>query len=56
MRNSASFAEWAEKTEMMLADLIGMYWFDGYKKSQIGYGRYYVLDTPDDLMVKSTRI
>jgi hypothetical protein len=23
-----------------------------YKKSQIGYGRYYVLDTPDDLMTK----
>jgi len=46
-------ADWAEKTEMIFADFIGQFWFgDGYKKAAIAYGRYYILETPDELMAQ----
>jgi hypothetical protein len=45
-------ADWAEKTESMIADFIGDFWFHNFKKSQIAYGRNWVLETPDELMVK----
>lgn len=46
-------ATWAEKTEMIIADFIGQFWFDGvYKSASIRYGRYYILETPDELMTK----
>jgi hypothetical protein len=43
-------ADWAERTESMIADFIGEYWFDNFKKSSIAYGRDYILKTPDELM------
>jgi hypothetical protein len=45
-------AEWCEKTEMLIADFIGKFWFNSFKKSFIAYGRYYILETPDELMVE----
>jgi len=44
-------ADWAEKTENMIADLIGMFWIDNYKPggNPISYGRNYILETPADL-------
>lgn len=43
-------ADWAQNTENMIADFIGQYMFDSFKKSQITYGRYYILETPSELM------
>jgi hypothetical protein len=44
-------ADWAEKTEILFAEFIGQFWFrEGFKKAAIAYGRYYVLETPDQLM------
>lgn len=44
-------ADWAERTENMIADFIGEYWFKGtWKKSSISYGRDYILKTADELM------
>lgn len=43
-------ADWAEKTENMIADFIGQFMYKSFKKSIISYGRYYVLETPYDLM------
>jgi len=44
-------ADWAESTENMVADFIGQYWFEPEPvKSNINYGRDYVLRTPDELM------
>lgn len=44
-------AEWGEKTESALADFIGQFWFqESFQKSNIAYGRYYVLETPEELM------
>lgn len=44
-------ADWAEKTENLIADFIGQYLFAGaFKKSIINYGRYYILETPYELM------
>lgn len=46
-------ADWAEKTEKMIADFIGGYWFEGsFKSASIAYGRNYILETPDELMKK----
>ena len=45
-------AEWCEKTEMLIADFIGKFWFASFKRSAIAYGRYYILETPDELMAK----
>jgi len=46
-------ADWGERTEMMIADFIGYFWFrDTYKRASIAYGRYYILETPDELMKK----
>lgn len=46
-------ADWAEKTEMIIADFLGQFWFrETYKKASIAYGRYYILETPDELMTK----
>lgn len=44
-------ADWAERTENMIADLIGLFWMDAYKPgtSPISYGRNYILETPADL-------
>jgi hypothetical protein len=42
-------ADWAERTEMMIADFIGKYYFpDNFKKSSIAYGRNYILKTPEE--------
>src|SRR6185312_789756 len=43
-------ADWAEKTDNLLADFIGKKEFVSFKKSQISYGRYYILETPEELM------
>lgn len=44
-------ADWAEKTENLIADFVGQYLFpDSFKKSSISYGRYYILETPYELM------
>lgn len=45
-------ADWAEKTENLLADFIGEYWITDYKTGgkPISYGRNYILETPDDLI------
>lgn len=46
-------ADWAEKTEAMIADFIGQFWFrESYKKASVAYGRYYILETQDELMKK----
>jgi hypothetical protein len=41
-------ADWAEKTESMIADYIGRYWFTTFKKSSISYGRDYILRSPEE--------
>jgi hypothetical protein len=44
-------ADWAERTENMIADFIGEYWFKGFwKQASISYGRDYILKTADELM------
>jgi hypothetical protein len=43
-------ADWAEKTENIIADFVGKKEFSSFKKSQISYGRYYILETPEELM------
>jgi hypothetical protein len=43
-------ADWAEKTENIIADFIGKKEFTTFKKAQISYGRYYILETPAELM------
>lgn len=44
-------ADWAEKTEQMICDFLGAYWFAGsFKRSQVTYGRDYILKTADQLM------
>lgn len=42
-------ADWAEKTESMIADFIGRFWFDGFKSADIAYSRNYILETPAEL-------
>jgi hypothetical protein len=42
-------ADWAEVTESMIAQFIGEFWFSDFKKAAIAYGRYYILETPDEL-------
>jgi hypothetical protein len=44
-------ADWAEKTENLIADFLGEYYFgEIFKGSQISYGRSYILETPSDLL------
>jgi hypothetical protein len=44
-------ADWAERTESLIAEFIGQYWFESaFKKVAIIYGRDYVLKTPERLM------
>ncbi len=44
-------ADWAEKTENLIATFIGQYWFGStFKKSSIAYGRFYILKSPDELL------
>jgi len=44
-------ADWAEGTENALCQFIGEYLFPGsFKKSTRTYGRYYILETPDELI------
>ena len=43
-------ADWAESTENAICDFIGAYMFPSFKKSTRTYGRYYILETPDELM------
>ncbi|MDP4265715.1 MAG: hypothetical protein Q8941_24565 [Bacteroidota bacterium] len=46
-------ADWAEGTESLIADFIGKFWFgDAYDTANISYGRYYILESPDDLMTQ----
>ncbi len=46
-------ADWGEKTEKIIADFIGKFWFgDSFKQSAITYGRDYILETADDIMQK----
>lgn len=43
-------ADWAEQTENALCDFIGEFLYsDTFKKSARTYGRYYILETPDQL-------
>lgn len=43
-------ADWAERMENIIADMIGKFWFqDSFKESQIIYGRNWILETPVDL-------
>jgi len=45
-------ADWAEQTENALCDFIGEYLYPGsFKKSARTYGRYYILETPDEIRV-----
>lgn len=45
-------ADWAERTETMICTFIGQFLFPASFKSCIrAYGRYYILETPDDLML-----
>jgi hypothetical protein len=46
-----STADWAEKTENMIADLVGQFWIESYREGDSGicYGRNYILETPADL-------
>lgn len=45
-------ADWAEQTENALCDFIGKCIFkDAFKKSARTYGRYYILETPDEIRV-----
>lgn len=42
-------ADWAESTENMIATFIGKYWFEnGWKNSDISYGRDYIIKTADE--------
>lgn len=43
-------ADWAETTENALCAYIGYYFFKSIKKCSRTYGRYYILETPDELM------
>lgn len=44
-------ADWAEQTENSLCDFIGQYLYPAsFKQSQRTYGRYYILETPDDIL------
>ena len=44
-------ADWAERIENLIADLIGEFWMaEGYKEAQITYGRNWILETPNDLI------
>jgi hypothetical protein len=44
-------ADWAENTENIIADYVGQYIFaSSFKGSSISYGRYYILETPGELM------
>jgi hypothetical protein len=44
-------ADWAEKTETLVSDFLGEYWYEtAFKKSSIAYGRDYILKTPEELM------
>lgn len=43
-------ADWAENTENAVCNIIGqMLYADSFKGSMRTYGRYYILETPDDL-------
>ena len=44
-------ADWAQTTENIIIDFIGLHEFpNAFKKSAITYGRYYILETPDTLI------
>lgn len=46
-------ADWAEKTEAMITDFIGQFKFPGkFKRAAVSYGRFYILETPGELMEK----
>lgn len=43
-------ADWAESTENGITYFIGKYMFNSFEASVRTYGRYYILETPDELM------
>lgn len=44
-------ADWAERTERMIANFIGDFWFnDNYKGANITYGRNYILEDADTIL------
>jgi hypothetical protein len=44
-------ADWAEKTESIITDFVGQFKFPGkFKKAAVSYGRFYILETPNELM------
>lgn len=46
-----STADWAQKTENDIANLMGRFWLDtSWKGSNINYSRNYILESPDDLI------
>ena len=45
-------ADWAENTENTIINFLGAFYFDSFKKSHNTYGRFYILETPNELMDK----
>lgn len=43
-------ADWAESTENALCNFIGTWKYESFKSSLRTYGRYYILETPDELI------
>jgi len=43
-------ADWAQTTENLIINFIGPYYFTSFKNSSNTYGRYYILETPYELM------
>jgi hypothetical protein len=44
-------ANWAQQTENLIINFVGKHEFqDAFKKSEVTYGRYYILETPDTLI------
>ena len=42
-------ADWAQSTENAIVDFIGSYMYQNYKKANITYGRFYILESPNEL-------
>ena len=46
-------ANWAEQCECAIANFIGLFWFDvSWKGANITYGRNFILETADEVMVR----
>jgi hypothetical protein len=46
-------ADWGERTESMIADFLGEYYFtSSWKGANISYGRDYILETPEEIFAQ----